>query len=548
MSPAVFPRGAEESARSFSFGIAVWRDFDNVFSKMIARNTIFFAAAVQVASTSLAATAFAANPCASVAHQTRATVIAYEPPATFTICRDGHEEDAVVTGRPVYVELVPHGGEGMQGFRVFGRATQAEPTGLLAAAQRLAGLAGDLRALASSTQTIAEASGMAPPATASALDQERALYLGVATPRFHEGLAQVAEQTDSLSADAGVLARWCAEVRSAESPPVLAAELRSRCDDPALSPTSVTRQVTALVDAMAAYHSSQESARNALVSARARPEDGPSQARAAAMLQETRHKAEIIVEQAGRIAPLAASLSSATWLVRETLRSAGTLQAGVPRYLTRFGRSGVANLQIAIAPIELAPTAPDASGKPGGAAESMQTFRFPVVSVHLLDIEAGIAGTGGMPQVPVLGTQNVIEGKNLDQFVGLALVELEPVRWLWPERPLAGVLRFPVIGIPFTRDPTQNFFAGIGLGWTGIGSISAGPYVLRELSLQNGATVGSTLMPAAGQTPAQAFAGVTGPELQVGYFVSASIDLVGLFHAFFPVHEPLLDATTGTTP
>ena len=56
----------------------------------------------------------------------------------------------------------------------------------------------------------------------------------------------------------------------------------------------------------------------------------------------------------------------------------------------------------------------------------------------------------------------------------LALVELEPARFLWPDRPLAGLLRFPVLGLPFTRDPTQNFFAGGGLGWTGVGSIVVG--------------------------------------------------------------------------
>jgi hypothetical protein len=37
----------------------------------------------------------------------------------------------------------------------------------------------------------------------------------------------------------------------------------------------------------------------------------------------------------------------------------------------------------------------------------------------------------------------------------------------------------------------------------------------------------------------------TQPTLQVGYFVSASIDLLGLFHLFDPVHPPPLDAATG---
>jgi hypothetical protein len=501
-------------------------------------------ASVCAAALLLAAPARAESPCAVIARQTDATVIAFEPPGTFTICRGGHVESDVVTGRPVYVELVAGAGEGLMRFRVHGHATQIEPTGLLGAAQRLGAFASDLRALASSAQTIAEASG--PPASGpppGIVEQARALYLGVATPRFHDGIAQVGEQIEQLGSDADVVARWCREPTAA--PPALASELRARCSEAGLAPAAVRRQAVELLAAIGAYQATRDAAREALVAARARLDEGSAQIKAVALLDDARSKASGVVDRARRLAPVAAGLASTVWLVREAVRSTGTLRAGVPYALTRYSRSGIASLEIDSGPIELSQEAPEGPAKAQSAAESTQTFRFPVISVHYLDLEAGIAAIAGAPQVPTLNSQNVIEGKSLDQFVGLALVEIEPARWLWPDRPLAGVLRFPVIGIPFTRDPTQNFFGGIGLGWTGVGSISAGPYLLRELSLQNGASIGSTVTPASGQTAAQAFAALTGPQLQVGYFVSASIDLIGLFHVFVPVHEPVLDATTG---
>ena len=170
------------------------------------------------------------------------------------------------------------------------------------------------------------------------------------------------------------------------------------------------------------------------------------------------------------------------------------------------------------------------------------TARFPIVGRHYLDFEAGFGVTAGLPPIPAAATQGgvpVLQGKPVDEFVGLALVELEPARFLWPDRPVAGLLRFPVIGIPFTRDPTQNFFVGAGLGWTGIGSISAGPYLLRERTLRSGFVDGQQL------SAGTSLDAATDPTLQVGYFVSASVDLVGLFHLFVPVHPTVIDAATG---
>jgi len=118
-------------------------------------------------------------------------------------------------------------------------------------------------------------------------------------------------------------------------------------------------------------------------------------------------------------------------------------------------------------------------------------------------------------------------------------VELEPLRFAFPERPLAGLLRLPVVGIPFTRDPTSNFFVGAALGWSGVGSIAVGPYIIRETTLRQGFALNQTL-------PAGVpFGSVTVAGVHTGYFISASVDLVGLFRLFVPSHSPTLDALTG---
>jgi hypothetical protein len=96
--------------------------------------------------------ATASPPCEAIARQTSETVIAYEPPSAFTICRQGRVETDVVEGRPVYVELVPGPAVALLRFRVHGRATHVEPSGLREVADRMAALAAGLRALGGSAQ------------------------------------------------------------------------------------------------------------------------------------------------------------------------------------------------------------------------------------------------------------------------------------------------------------------------------------------------------------------------------------------------------------
>ena len=475
-----------------------------------------------------------ADTCADIAKQTRRTVIAFEPPSAFTICREGHGADDVVAGRFVSVELVPGKGEDLFRYRLSGRSTEPKPSGLAAWAKQARHAAHRLQTLGESSARISE---LAPPsAGTSPLSQARSQYLGVATPRFDAALEGTVSEARSVDALTMALGRWCARIAEvAITPADLAAELRARCGAP---PIVGHREGPALAERIDHFHVARDRARELLIDADAAPSDGAARA-AAAALDAAAREAQGVQAESRRLSSDAEALAEDALLLREGVRGgAGALRPGVLVPLGRFTRGGSALLEIEAVTAALLPPGEDI---PEASETSMQTFRFSIVPVHLLDLEAGVGLTGGIPPVPAVGSQGgglALEGKSPDQIVGLALLELEPARFLWPDQPLAGVLRFPVIGLPLTRDPRENFFGGIGLGWTGVGSIAGGPYVVRETTLSPGYSIGQALP--SGST----LASVSGPALHVGYFVSANVDLLGLFHLVFPVHEATFDAAT----
>ena len=482
-----------------------------------------------------------ASVCRTVRDHARDTVIVLQPPSTFTICRGGEVEQDVVTGRPVYFELAATPGSAMFNFRVHGQSSEWTPTGLTAWQELVAGLAVNLETLGMSGESIAEVSlpGAEGPAVASPIRQvaaARARYVGAVTPRYLEGLRVLRPAVRELPVIADVMRHWCSEL--AGRPGSATAELQERCGGAELRAGAVGKEVDAMEAAAATFELRRSRARDSILTATTRPDDAAAAAEAVRALDEARGAADSTVSEARQLLVSAQELARDLLAVRAEIRSLDAVRPAVGTYLTTFAGSGNAELEIDAEPIDIA-----AAGSASALRSSGKTTaRFPVVAPHYLDLELGVGATAGLPPIPTLATQAsaaVIQGKPVDEFVGLALVEFEPARVLWPDRPLAGLLRLPVIGIPFTRDPTQNFFVGAGLGWTGIGSIAAGPYLLRELSMRGGYPLDRPL-PAGTSLDA-----VTEPALQVGYFISASVDVVGLFHLFFPVHAAALDAATG---
>ncbi len=477
--------------------------------------------------------------CARLGDRSDRTIIVFEPPASFAICRGGASQANVLAGRRVYFELLPRSDAAMFEFRLHGRATEVPPSSLAAWRTRADALANALEHLARSGETIGE---MPPPPqqqqAMSALAVARSLYLAIATARFHKSLGEIISDVRALPELPRILRGWCREIDDGPSSPTPAlALLRASCAAPEVHDDTVESETTALLAAATDFETLRAHARSALLAVEANPLDPAAQAEAKHALDEALARAVQIVEGARRLAPLASGLGRDAAVLREVVHAPGLLLPRVAVPLATYPHAGNVALEIEARPVGIL----ELGAGVVTSDTTIVTHRFEVVESHYIDVEAGLGITGGLPQIPSVATENgkaTVVGKDVDQFVALALVELEPARIFAPGAPLAGILRFPVLGIPLSRNPTENFFIGAGLGWTGVGSITAGPYLLREATLNAGGYPQDLPMGAS-------LTSVTHPTIQVGYYLSASVDLVGLYHLVVPRHLGTFDATTG---
>lgn len=503
------------------------------------RNTAPILVTLVIGASTHAARASDQDPCQKVGQDTKETVIAFEPPSTFHICRAGKVESDVVAGRPLYVEVLADPNTLFR-YSIHGLASEPERTGLTRLARRSHGLAKNLHDLASAGESVDESNDALAPT------EERQLrYLRRWTAKMHEAIVPIEREAYELAGAATTLKTWCAEaMHKPIVPAALDQAVRDRCAALATNPAS--QKAAKLAETIGAFRATREEVRAMWLSPHARaPEKGGGAGGDTAMagaMDRLRLVALSLQKQARELAPLAEGIAETSGILHEAIRaSGGALPTNTPFYLGQMERSGFAVVQIDAAPLVLFRSAEDWEGT---TQENMShRYRFAVIGRHYVDVEAGIAlaaGTAGVPGTASRGSNVVLASKSVSQFVGLLLFELEPVRFLAPDHPLAGVLRFPVLGVPLSRDPTQNYFAGAGLGWTGIGSVSAGPYITRQASFAGGYADGQVL-------PAGvSLASTTSPGYQVGYFVSASVDLLGILHLFLPPHLPTYDTVSGS--
>jgi hypothetical protein len=314
--------------------------------------------------------------------------------------------------------------------------------------------------------------------------------------------------------------------------------MRGRCADESAREPAVNREVSAFDAARHRFRAAQTAARQALIASDVDPTNATAAAAAVKALDAARESAEQLIAEAAALAPMAKALSGDAVLLRRIVHSAGALRPGEVVYLGSYGHAGNAVLELDVHPLTVTMAGID-SGQENGTV----TYRFVIVDTHYVDVEFGIGATAGVPAIPNLATSNgmtIVQGRPVDEFLALFTFELEPLRFFAVDKPWAGLLRLPVLGIPVTRDPTQNFLIGAGLGWTGVGSITAGPYLVRESTLNSGVTQGQPL------PVGSSLAGITHTQLQTGWFISASIDLVGVYHLVVPRHLKTFDAATGT--
>jgi hypothetical protein len=171
------------------------------------------------------------------------------------------------------------------------------------------------------------------------------------------------------------------------------------------------------------------------------------------------------------------------------------------------------------------------------AANEVLVDRFQPVEHRYFDLELAVMYSAGLPDHPELsgrlGAQSLVPVQTAG-FSGGVLVGLEPIEFGHAETPFAGILRFPVVIVPFTLDPLTNYFVGLGAGWNDVGSISFGAHI------------GLTSVPANDVKYGQVF--TTSPILldhvtqngpfSAGYFVSLSLDVLGIVHLFFAERQP----------
>jgi hypothetical protein len=512
------------------------------------RSTIVGTCTLLFATLGMVGRALAQEPpsvCRSVREHVHDTVVVFQPPSSFTVCRNGAVETGVVTDRSVYLELLPSPGPRMFDFRIHGKTNDWTPMGLGAWETLTTKISGKLRDLDHSGEPISDLNipldaGGGGGAPLRPLAAARSRYLAEVTPQYLEGLHSVYSEAHELPVVAGVVRRWCSSLGTETTGTVAAeAELKSVCAAPELHEGSVEQVLAQFEAAVQKASVERTRAREATLAAIAHPEDAKVVAEGVRALDDARTAATAVVAAAHALRESSNVLARAVATLRVSVRSLNALRPGVPTYLSTYSTPGNAELEIDATPADL--TAAGAADLPPSAT-GKATARYPIFGRHFLDIEAGIGWAAGVPDsIYLTSTRNVqvIQTEPVQELVGLALVELEPLRFAWPERPLAGLLRFPVVAIPFTKDPTSNFFFGAALGWTGVGSLSVGPYVIRETMLRQGFSAYKTL-PTNVPFDAETYTGAG-----VGYFVSASVDLVGLFHLFVPTHTRTIDAVTG---
>ncbi len=480
-----------------------------------------------------------AGVCATVPARYRdRAVIVFQPPSSFIICRGGSAQEDVIAGRPVYLMLSATQHSSTFDFSVHGRAAEPGPSGLGAVHEKAVNVANQLAALADSGATIADMDIPPAPTATRPLVAARMLYLGYVTPRFHATLDAIGSDADTLLKIAGIVSRWCDEAPEQDRPQSrLAERLRTRCADESAREPVVVRAVAAFDHARHRFRALQETARQTLIDSDVDPTNATAATAAIRALDAARAAAMDLLADARTLVPIAKALAGDAVLLRRIVHAAGVLRPREVVYLATYSHAGNAILELDVHPLAVTIAGID-SGQESGTI----THRFAVVDTHYIDVEFGVGVTGGVPPVPNLATANgmtVVQGRPLDEFVALALLELEPLRFFDVDKSWAGLLRLPVLAVPLSRDPTQNFFIGAGIGWTGVGSITAGPYFVRETTLNAGIVEGQPLPVGSSLT------GVTHTQLQTGYFISASIDLVGVFHLIVPRHLRTFDAATG---
>ena len=541
---------------------------------------------------SAAEPAAAANPCAPSAGHEGYTLL-LEEDGHFVDCRGGEEtEYSPLSGERVVLQLPKVSSRAPFRFRLVRPSSMGNPSGdpiFRRQLDRVEALEQLLEELENAPESVSESIGhlepgeleagpssSASPATSRRSDRvydrpipeapggqsdsealqkaeaARAKYLAIATAQFDDavrGLRPLLRQVAVGARESGLVCRVL-EASPLEGPVRESIERKCAGGGPG---AKLLAELKPFEDDLESFLAARKQAREAVLDLGLTPINASQQdaaaKRAAAALDAGREAADALVHRAGLSAKQVAAFGAELSFLRMAVTAPRALREGQRIVLGRFPAPavfGTADIYEVSVSREINPFFGELGNDEGGKALGSELLadRFQPVPRHYLDLELGLVFSVGLPQHPIIAGPSanpVLKSAQTGGAAGAVVVSLEPLRFINQENPLAGILRFPLVAIPFTLDPLSNFMVGAGLGWEDIGSIDFGAHLAFVRIPGPGYDYGSPVAPNTG------FRQVTeaGP-LAAGFFFGLSVDPLGLIHRLFELRAPAVrEALTG---
>ncbi|MHB8419550.1 MAG: hypothetical protein ACYDCL_15855 [Myxococcales bacterium] len=518
----------------------------------------------------------ASDPCAATAGHGGYTIL-LEDNGHFVHCRDGATtEDEPVSHERVVLQLPAEGPEEPWRYRLFDpthpEAGHRNPL-LLQQLEVIEGFQETLHDLANSPESLGETlkhlepageePAAAPPAAAPtagkrgqppaielpggresrevlAAQAAQAKYLTYATPAFVDAVHALRRNFRRLDRAAAKVDDLCATSALKVREGKLREKILGLC---AGGPGA--RALTTLAPfkaALESYIEARAQARDAVLDLDLTPTSAAEQDAAA------RKAAQVLAAATGQARKLVADAQDLTAKVEDLFREVQLLRAAIsiptspesPRLtLGHFSANGlfsapdIYQVHVLKRPSRFLE---EQELTEGGAAEEkaedreLLVDRFQPASRNYVDIGLAAMYSAGLPDHAAItgrpGGQQTLSSEKTSGFNGGVLLALEPLQFTTLPDPWSELLHFPTVIIPFTLDPIHNYFIGAGVGILDVASIDVGAHLAFDTVPQPGYFYGETFANT-----------VTHPDHVVGYgsvaggyFVSLSIDLVGVIH------------------
>jgi hypothetical protein len=387
----------------------------------------------------------------------------------------------------------------------------------------------------------------------------QAKYLGYATPAFSDAIHALRRTFGKLEQAAGHVDEVC----NSSAGRVRAGKLREKTLEICTGGPGA-RLLTDLVPFKAvleAYVEARATAREAILDLNLAPTSAVEEAAAAqkalrALLAATGLAKELVADARGTADRVEALLHEA-----QLLRAAVAIPPspdGLRLHLGNFSANGIFTapdiyeLRVLRRPSRLL-EAEDLTVEGKKSQEQVEereilVDRFQPAPRNYVDIGLALMYSGGLPDHPTvvgqINRQQLVQAPTTG-FNGGVLASLEPFEFTAIADPWAELLHFPTLIIPFTLDPTRNYFIGAGVGILDVASIDVGAHVAFSQIPAPGNFYGQTFA----SSPVEIGHVTQYGALAAGYFVSLSVDLVGLSHLIVDRLKPKVrDVESGAPP